>query len=598
MSPRRLTPPATGDFSVADELYHKLHDAHWEKQGKQGMNAYGYTKYEQQAIDIVVNKATELGMEAFSDLAGNTYLIKRGLDASKTNVIVSHVDTVEAGGAHDGRDGVIAGLVVADWLKDKTPPNDLCVMIARSEESDINGLVSVGAKLATNDLSAEKFRGLKNRVSGRYLTTHMEKLGIPVAELEGRLDATPTLFPTGRDAKSLIGFLAEAHIEQGNYTAKKDINVGVVTGIRGNTRFRDATITLDGTDAAKTPKQLPENLHTASYNNVHITGQSAHSGATFEEDRADAVRTYAKLMRAAEDWCKEHGKIEDVVFTPGHVESTNEAPTTVANNATFSFSVSSPNKQLLKEFDNFIQQTAKEIVKTSTNKKLAIEMPEPSVAQAKPLTTEQANQAAITGAYRKLITAAEDWYQEKRQSHDVVFTPATVRTQTNAEDNNVTFSFEIRSTEEALLREFDQFMQRKAMEIMDGGNGKHVHVRLPNASISKPAIMDDSAINHAQMIAEQMGINSGMIVSGAGHDTAQFANSGVPSVMLFIKQDNPISHNPEESHNRKSFEDTCRLLAGMVMLPSPSQAKNTSGKSFTDYIRQQGAKPYIPGMSA
>ncbi len=293
------------------------------------------------------------------------------------------------------------------------------------------------------------------------------KLGIPVTTLAGRLDATPTLFPTGDAAKALIGFLVEAHIEQGNYCAKQDVNIGIVKAIRGNTRFLDAK----------------------------ITGEAAHSGATFEEDRADANRTYVKLMHAAEEWFdvqRRYGR--DVVFTPGKGKSNNESATTVSD--------------------------------------------------------------------------------------------------------NITFSFEIRSSDEKVLRDFADFMKDKAAEIVSSHPNNKLKIELPPANIAKPAEMDKAVIEHAQAIAGGLGIRSGIVTSGAGHDTVQFANTGTPSVMLFIKQDDPISHNPRESRREDSFKNACRIIAGMIMNPLEKTQETTlppdGPKSFREYIMQQGATPYTP----
>lgn len=570
------------DFSVADQLYAELKDAHWGKQGKDGMNAYGYTKYEQQAIDIVVNKATSLGMETFSDLAGNMYMIKRGKDSSKTNVIVSHVDTVEKAGAYDGRDGVVAGLVVADWLKDVTPPNDLCVMIARSEESDINGLVSIGSKAATGDLRRETMDKLKNRVSGNYVTTHMQKIGIPVAELQGRLDATPTLFPTKADAKNLIGFLAEAHIEQGNYCAKQDIDIGIVKSIRGNTRFLDAVISRKDHTSVKESASAAH-AHSARMTAV-IKGKAAHSGATFEEDRADAVRTYVSLMHAADEWCKAH----DATFTPALVNTTNGSATTIANEVQCAFDISTDKKELIREFDRFMHDEARKIVDRHPNEDLQMSFPIESIK--KPLDKDHAESVK---AYVELIHAAEEWYGQKRKDHDVVFTPALV----TAANGEVKFSFEIRSAEKALLKEFDRFVQGAAMKIVDAHPEQNLQIRLPKAKINPPAQMKKDVIEHAEWVAQNLGIKHGIVTSGAGHDTAQFANTGTPSVMLFIRQHTPISHNPAEDHDEHSFQNACKILAGMVMNPSPNQHKATGGsKSFRDYLIQQGATQYTPGQ--
>jgi beta-ureidopropionase / N-carbamoyl-L-amino-acid hydrolase len=477
--PSVLSDAPTPDFELADRLISQLTNAHWSNDTEtKGMHSYGYTASEQEAIDIVVQEAIQQGMETFSDLAGNIYMVKRGHEGgTKTDVIVSHIDTVEKGGAHDGRDGIVAGLAAVAGLNKAhvTPPHDVCVMIARSEESCINGLVSIGAKAATGNLSTEELAALKNRKTGKTVIKHMDELGIPTATLTGRLDAGPTLFPTGQTAKNLIGFLVEPHIEQGKYCAKYDINVGVVTSIRGSSRFPDAV----------------------------IHGEAAHSGATFEEDRADAVRAYVKLVGAAENWFdQKKAEGHDIVFTPAKVNTLNKSPTTIAN--------------------------------------------------------------------------------------------------------RVDFTLEMRSNEEDLLREFASFIQDKAKEIESSIPNPALKFELPEPIIGKPAVMDNDMVQHAQRIADSQCIKANLITSGAGHDTVQFANTGTPSVMLFIRQHDPISHNPRESRDRDSFNDACRIISGMIMNPPEPMPEHQQGHSrnngkphsgsFTDYIREQGAKPYTPGQ--
>ena len=49
------------------------------------------------------------------------------------------------------------------------------------------------------------------------------------------------------------------------------------------------------------------------------------------------------------------------------------------------------------------------------------------------------------------------------------------------------------------------------------------------------------------------------MASGAGHDAAVFANAGVPSAMVFIRNENG-SHNPHEAMDIDDF------LAGVDLL--------------------------------
>lgn len=469
------------DYVLAESLLTQLKSAHWsELPANRGMHAYGYTPAEQQAIDIVVREAVDhQGMEAFSDLAGNVYLIKRGRNAhknlftpGKTDVIVSHLDTVEKGGPHDGRDGICAGLgAVAGYNKAKRlPENDLCIMIARSEESCINGQVSIGAGLATGELTYKQLEGFTNRTTKRSVISHMQELGIPVATLQGRLDASPTLFPTRDDAKSLIGFLAEAHIEQGEYCARQNIELGTVTAIRGNTRFKD----------------------------VKIEGAAGHSGAHFEDQRADAVRAGTRLLAVADEWFeRKQAEGHDIVYTPARFNTTNTSPTTISDNATL--------------------------------------------------------------------------------------------------------TFEIRSSEEPLLHEFAKLMQETARDLEGKNKSGKLKINLPPPIITRPAKMDSGLVDHVQNLAKEMGIKTGLVTSGAGHDTASFARTGIPSVMLFIKQFDPVSHVPHESRSKESFQRACDMLSAMLANPRPDLHKHATNApsgadSFTDYLKLQGATPYTPGQ--
>ena len=51
---------------------------------------------------------------------------------------------------------------------------------------------------------------------------------------------------------------------------------------------------------------------------------------------------------------------------------------------------------------------------------------------------------------------------------------------------------------------------------------------------------------------EQLGVQVFRLASGAGHDAAVFANAGIPSAMVFVRNENG-SHNPKEAMNLDDF---------------------------------------------
>jgi N-carbamoyl-L-amino-acid hydrolase len=60
--------------------------------------------------------------------------------------------------------------------------------------------------------------------------------------------------------------------------------------------------------------------------------------------------------------------------------------------------------------------------------------------------------------------------------------------------------------------------------------------------------------------AEASGIPFEMMPSGAGHDSAVFANAGVPSAMIFVRNDKG-SHNPHETMEYPDFFAGCEVLS-------------------------------------
>jgi N-carbamoyl-L-amino-acid hydrolase len=64
--------------------------------------------------------------------------------------------------------------------------------------------------------------------------------------------------------------------------------------------------------------------------------------------------------------------------------------------------------------------------------------------------------------------------------------------------------------------------------------------------------MDEAIINRLKKFSEQLGFATELIPSGAGHDAAVFANAGVPSGMIFVRNRNG-SHNPDESMTIDDF---------------------------------------------
>ncbi len=118
------------------------------------------------------------------------------------------------------------------------------------------------------------------------------------------------------------------------------------------------------------------------------------------------------------------------------------------------------------------------------------------------------------------------------QEHAIARIPGTAR-----------FSFEIRSQSLATLEAFYDLFVSECGRI---GDERGVDFRLDRRLDSAPAVMDADWVARLKAAARGLGLPDEEIPSGAGHDAAVFANAGVPSAMVFVRNEHG-SHNPREA---------------------------------------------------
>jgi beta-ureidopropionase / N-carbamoyl-L-amino-acid hydrolase len=70
--------------------------------------------------------------------------------------------------------------------------------------------------------------------------------------------------------------------------------------------------------------------------------------------------------------------------------------------------------------------------------------------------------------------------------------------------------------------------------------------------LSDPATMDDRICKVLSRVCSDLGAPFEIIPSGAGHDASLFANAGIPSGMLFVRNQHG-SHNPQEAMDMNDF---------------------------------------------
>jgi beta-ureidopropionase / N-carbamoyl-L-amino-acid hydrolase len=85
-----------------------------------------------------------------------------------------------------------------------------------------------------------------------------------------------------------------------------------------------------------------------------------------------------------------------------------------------------------------------------------------------------------------------------------------------------------------------------------------VKFELGPQSGSPASLMDAGVQEGLKRAATALGVPFQAMASGGGHDAVAFAQAGVPSGMLFVRNQNG-SHNPKEAMRMEDFASACAV---------------------------------------
>ena len=186
-------------------------------------------------------------------------------------------------------------------------------------------------------------------------------------------------------------------------------------------------------------------------------------------------------------------------------------------------------------------------------------------------TGEYAHSGAVSRAYRRDAVAAtvaflhhmeKVWLQHEEAGADLVLTAGELFTDPAMHGpskiaGETRFVLDIRSLSEATMNAVAA-EARAAAERISGDY--RVHIDLGTTSDSPPAVMDGRLRSRLMTLLER----PFEMASGAGHDAAVFAKVGIPSAMVFVRNESG-SHNPDETMSLEDFAVGSRLLLGLLM---------------------------------
>lgn len=183
---------------------------------------------------------------------------------------------------------------------------------------------------------------------------------------------------------------------------------------------------------------------------------------------------------------------------------------------------------------------------------------------------EYGHSGAVPRAYRHdAVVAAADfvtqlnakWIELESQGHDLTVTVGKFFTDPHQHAfskiaGEVDLCIDVRSHSKPTLAVVRQYVDALAKDI----EAKH-GVRFQSGPLtgSEPAIMDDDLLKRFDKAAAALSIPHSQMPSGAGHDAAVFASAGIPTAMIFVRNQNG-SHNPDEAMRMEDFELAMRVI--------------------------------------
>ncbi|MFT5175226.1 MAG: N-carbamoyl-L-amino-acid hydrolase [Gammaproteobacteria bacterium] len=140
------------------------------------------------------------------------------------------------------------------------------------------------------------------------------------------------------------------------------------------------------------------------------------------------------------------------------------------------------------------------------------------------------------------------WQALLEQGQDLVVTLGIASTNSaehamSRVPGHMDFALEFRSESAQLLADFEALTHSEAASI---GRLRGVRFDLGEPRLTAPATMAPALVELLCGICDRQGIAHERLPSGAGHDAAVFANHGIPSAMIFVRNE-PGSHNPDEA---------------------------------------------------
>ena len=250
-----------------------------------------------QANSLVGAWMREVGMKTRVDAIGNLIGHYAGQKpGAKILLLGSHLDTVRQAGKFDGPLGVVLAIACVGKLHRQKVRLPFAIEVVGFADEE-------GVRYQTAYLGSKVLAGCFDERDLRRKDVN----GIAMADAIKRFGGNPAKLKSARlNPKNLLGYV-EVHIEQGPVLEQRNLAVGVVTAIAGQSRF-----------------------------NISFTGRASHAGTVPMDLRRDALCAAAEFIVAVEKFAR---KTNGLVATVGQVHAEPGASNVIPGTATLTLDV-------------------------------------------------------------------------------------------------------------------------------------------------------------------------------------------------------------------------------------------------------------------
>ncbi len=262
--------------------------------------------------DLFINWCEDIGCTIEIDDMGNIFARRAGRNNDLSPVVAgSHLDTQPHGGKFDGIYGVLAALEALRTLNDNRIETEAPVeIVVWTNEEGSRFAPAMIASGVYAGLFKKEYAWLRSDVDGKTIVEELERIGYKGVIACG-------------DHK--IGYLLEAHIEQGPVLEDNNTQIGIVIGGQGQ-RWYDVT----------------------------VNGKDSHAGPTPMPGRQDALVASAEIIGKIQKIALDHAPYG--VGTVGEMHVLPNSRNTIPGEVRFSVDIRNPDDDPLKTMGELFRQ--------------------------------------------------------------------------------------------------------------------------------------------------------------------------------------------------------------------------------------------------